>query len=142
MPGDLVQRQLADKRLAGLDQLDREAVELFKIIGGEVNIFTPVGYYRKYKEEDIPTDFPFSIRTSELSAFEWSEVFEIDLNTPIGSLIERIIETLKESYFPKTKTVVAETVDNVETGNAQDIDTSGSMAVYMKAIGKGVKSAK
>ncbi len=42
MPGDLVQRQLADKRLAGLDQLDREAVELFKIIGGEVNIFAPV----------------------------------------------------------------------------------------------------
>jgi len=62
-----------------------------------VNIFTPVGYYRKYKEEGIPTDFPFSIRTSELSAFEWSEVFEIDLNTPLGSLIERVTETLKES---------------------------------------------
>jgi len=62
-----------------------------------VNIFTPVGYYKKFKEEGIPTDFPFSIRTSELSAFEWSEVFEINLNTPIGSLIERTIETLKES---------------------------------------------
>ena len=42
MPGYLVQRQLADKRLAGLDQLDCETVELFKIIGGKVNIFTPV----------------------------------------------------------------------------------------------------
>ena len=62
-----------------------------------VNIFTPVGYYKKFKEEDIPTDFPFSIRTSELGAFEWSEVFEIDLNTPIGSLIERVIENLKEN---------------------------------------------
>lgn len=62
-----------------------------------VNIFTPIGYYKKFKEEGIPTDFPFSIRTSELSAFEWSEVFEINLNTPIGSLIERTIETLKES---------------------------------------------
>jgi intein/homing endonuclease len=62
-----------------------------------VNIFTPLGYYKQYKEEGIPTDFPFSIRTSELSSFEWSEVFEIDLNTSIGSLIERTIETLKES---------------------------------------------
>ena len=51
------------------------------------------------------------------------------------------LDTLKESYFPKNKTVT-ETTDDVETGNAQDIDTSGSMAVYMKAIGKGVKSAK
>jgi len=52
------------------------------------------------------------------------------------------LDTLKESYFPKNKPVVTETTDDVETGNAQDIDTSGSMAVYMKAIGKGVKSAK
>ena len=52
------------------------------------------------------------------------------------------LDTLKESYFPKNKQVVTETNDDVETGNAQDIDTSDSMAVYMKAIGKGVKSAK
>ena len=52
------------------------------------------------------------------------------------------LDTLKESYFPKNKQVVTETNDDVETGNAQDIDTTGSMAVYMKAIGKGVKSAK
>ena len=52
------------------------------------------------------------------------------------------LDTLKESYFPKNKPTVTETTDDVETGNAQDIDTTGSMAVYMKAIGKGVKSAK
>src|SRR3989344_4184422 len=62
-----------------------------------VNIFTPVGYYKQYKEEGIPTDFPFAIRTSELSAYEWSEVFNIDLNSPLGSLIDRVIENLKES---------------------------------------------
>ena len=52
------------------------------------------------------------------------------------------LDTLKESYFPKNKQVVTEIQDDVETVNAQDIDTSSSMAVYMKAIGKGVKSAK
>src|SRR3989338_3060082 len=62
-----------------------------------VNIFTPVGYYKQYKEKGIPTDFPFAIRTSELSAYEWSEVFNIDLNSPLGSLIDRVIENLKES---------------------------------------------
>ena len=52
------------------------------------------------------------------------------------------LDTLKESYFPKNKPTVTETTDDVETGNAQDIDTSGTMSAYMKAIGKGVKSAK
>ena len=46
------------------------------------------------------------------------------------------LDTLKESYFPKTKPVETQTVDDVETGTAQDIDTTGSMASYMKAIGK------
>ena len=62
-----------------------------------VNIFTPTGYYKKYKEQNIPTDFPFSIKTSELSAYEWSEIFEIELHSPVGSLIERVIDDLKES---------------------------------------------
>jgi len=46
------------------------------------------------------------------------------------------LDTLKESYFPKTKQVETKTVNDVETGTAQDIDTTGSMASYMKAIGK------
>ena len=52
------------------------------------------------------------------------------------------LDTLKENYFPKNKPTVTETQDDVETGNAQDIDTSSSMGAYMSAIGKGVKSAK
>jgi uncharacterized protein (DUF2267 family) len=50
--------------------------------------------------------------------------------------------TLKESYFPKSAPVVAEAIDDVETGIAQDIDTSDSMAAYMSAIGRTVNSAK
>jgi uncharacterized protein len=61
-----------------------------------VNIFTPVGYYKKYKEEGIPTDYPFSIKPSELSPYEWAEVFEVDINSQIGSLIQRVIENLNE----------------------------------------------
>ena len=78
-----------DKEL--LEEWDLEAKGL------NVNIFTPRGYYNRYKEEGIPTDFPFSIKTSELSAYEWSETFGIELNSPIGALIERVIETLKET---------------------------------------------
>ena len=47
--------------------------------------------------------------------------------------------TLKESYFPKTSAETTETVDDVETGTAQDIDLTPSMDAYMSAIGRTVK---
>ena len=50
------------------------------------------------------------------------------------------LDQLKESYFPKVKKEATETIDNVETGPAQDIDMTDSMAAYTKAIsnhGKG-----
>ena len=50
--------------------------------------------------------------------------------------------TLKESYFPNNTPIVTETIDDVETGTAQDVDTSGSMQAYMTAIGRTVNSAK
>jgi hypothetical protein len=50
--------------------------------------------------------------------------------------------TLKESYFPKSKPIETQTVDDVETGNAQDVDTTDSMQSYMRAIGKYGDGAK
>ena len=52
------------------------------------------------------------------------------------------LDTLKESYFPKVKPVETQTVDDVETGNAQDVDTTASMQSYMRAIGKYGNGAK
>jgi len=52
------------------------------------------------------------------------------------------LDTLKESYFPKVKPVETQTVDDVETGNAQDVDTTESMSSYMRAIGKFGNGAK
>jgi hypothetical protein len=66
-----------------------------------IQIFTPQGYYKDFKEKGIPTDFPFSIRPSELSASDWCMTFNIKLTHPIGVLIERIINGLtqkKESF--------------------------------------------
>ena len=51
------------------------------------------------------------------------------------------LDTLKESYFPKVKKETTENIDNVETGPAQDIDITDSMAAYSKAIGTAVKGA-
>lgn len=64
--------------------------------GINVQIFTPVGFYREYKEKGIPTDFPFSVKTSELSAEDWCMIFNVSITESIGILIERVINGLKE----------------------------------------------
>jgi len=64
--------------------------------GIKVQIFTPQGYYKDFKEKGIPTDFPFSIRPSELSASDWCMTFNIKLSHPLGVLIERVLTDLSE----------------------------------------------
>ena len=65
--------------------------------GLDVQIFTPSGYYEEYKEAGIPTDFPFSIKTNDLDASDWCMTFSVDMNDPLGVLIERVVDELKES---------------------------------------------
>jgi hypothetical protein len=67
--------------------------------GLDVQIFTPAGYYQKYKEEGIPTDFPFAIQPSELSITDWCLCFCIDRNSDTGVLIERILSTIEQKDY-------------------------------------------
>ncbi len=78
---------------------DKELLEQWHMKGKGLNvqIFTPEGYFNKYKEEGIPTDFPFSIKTNDLSASDWGMTFDISLEDPIGVVLERTIEELRET---------------------------------------------
>tara|TARA_Y100000310_G_C20636548_1_gene791489 strand:+ start:437 stop:1756 length:1320 start_codon:yes stop_codon:yes gene_type:complete len=64
--------------------------------GFDVNIFTPAGYHEAYKKSGIPTDKKFTLKTSELDAGDWCEVFEVRITSPIGVLIEKVVGELKE----------------------------------------------
>jgi len=63
----------------------------------DVKIYTPAGYYEKYKEQGIPTDKPFSIKPSELDGADWCMTFNLDITSAEGVLIEKIINDLKET---------------------------------------------
>jgi len=65
-----------------------------------IQIYTPKGYFKKFKEEGIPTDFAFSVKPSELSPADWCLTFGIELNTELGVFIEKIIANLEEAGKP------------------------------------------
>jgi len=52
--------------------------------GLDVIIYTPAGFYNKAKEEGIPTDYPFSIRPSELLGSDWNTTFGIPQESSRG----------------------------------------------------------
>ncbi len=66
--------------------------------GLDVKIYTPAGRYEEYKQKGIPTDFPFTIRPSEVSSEDWASVFGVSLLDPFGVLIERTVEKAKERF--------------------------------------------
>ena len=80
--------------------------------GINVQIFTPIGFYKEYKEKGIPTDFPFSIKISEINAEEWCMIFNVSITESIGILIERIINNLKEEGIDYDMKDILKAIEN------------------------------
>ena len=64
--------------------------------GLDVQIYTPTSFFEEYRNKGIPTDFPFAIQPNELTPEDWCITFDVNINEPIGVLIERAINTLRE----------------------------------------------
>ncbi len=60
----------------------------------EVKIYTPSGFFKTFKEEGIPTDFPFSIRPLDVNPEDWCMSFDININSPEGVLITKVVQEL------------------------------------------------
>ncbi len=59
-------------------------------------IYVPFGSYSGYKERGIPVDLPFSINPSEISAGDWCGIFNVDVTSPFGALIGRVVTGLRK----------------------------------------------
>jgi len=64
--------------------------------GLNVTIYTPKGYFKKYKEDGIPTDFPFSIKPNDLDVDDWLLTFDLGENDPIGVLVQKTLHDLRK----------------------------------------------
>jgi len=90
-------------------------------------------------KEQVMSEVSSDLAETEIEKFK-SLIEDVDYSNE-ASYREKL-STLKESYFPKSAPVVTEAIDDAQTGQAQDVDSSGSMAAYMSAIGRTVNSAK
>jgi hypothetical protein len=92
--------------------------------GIDVKIFTPIEYYAKFKEQGIPTDYPFSLDPSELDQDDWCHAFRQDKYSPNGTLITRAVLDLKES---KGKYSVDDILEYVKNDNEAEKNTKDAV---------------
>ncbi|MBI4057812.1 ATP-binding protein [Candidatus Microgenomates bacterium] len=64
--------------------------------GMKINVFTPKGFFDEYRKKGVPADYRFALKTSELDAGDWCEVFGVALTEPIGIFVERLISQAHE----------------------------------------------
>lgn len=60
-----------------------------------VKVFVPFGRVEDYKQKGIPFDSTFALKCSELEAEDWITLFNLQMTSLSGVLIERIINELK-----------------------------------------------
>jgi hypothetical protein len=77
---------------------DRDLLKLWDLEPKKMDIviYCPEGFFKKARDEGIPVDVPFSVKTSELTAEDWCLTFGISETEPLGVLIERVILDLQD----------------------------------------------
>ncbi|AKB86179.1 ATP-binding protein [Methanococcoides methylutens] len=64
--------------------------------GFDAEVFVPAGHVDEYRERHIEVT-PFSIPVAQLHGYDWCELFSIKTTSPLGVLLVRIIEEMRES---------------------------------------------
>ncbi len=62
-----------------------------------VVVFSPFGYFQKFREKGIVVDKEFAIKISELETEDWISLFQLKFTDPIAVLIESVLFELKET---------------------------------------------
>ncbi len=78
-----------EKDKALLDEWELETKSL------PARVFVPFGKAQEYKDKNIPVDSTFALQASELEAEDWLSIFNLQMTSLAGVLIEQHISELK-----------------------------------------------
>ena len=92
----------------------------------------------KLVREQVISEVSEDLADTEIEKFK-SLTQDVDFGNE-DSFREKL-DTLKESYFPKSHTHSDEAIDDEDGSTAQDVDTTDSMKTYMSAISRNQKAS-
>lgn len=94
-----------------------------------VDIYCPEGFFKEYNKKGIPVDIPFTIKTSELNADDWCNVFDVEITNNIGILIERILSKLENSNYDINKII-----NLIQKDKKADLNTKNATENRFQAV--------
>lgn len=64
----------------------------------DATVYIPEGQVNDFEKKEMPYDDTFTINPGELTAEDWSLAFDIERNSDMGILLERVISALKDKF--------------------------------------------
>ncbi len=80
-----------------------------------VKVFVPYGHFENYREKGMPIDKPFALDPNEMNAEDWILTFGLDMINPVGVLIERTINKLKQKGELTIKGIIQAIEEDTKT---------------------------
>ncbi|WP_440946232.1 ATP-binding protein [Methanosarcina sp. T3] len=98
--------------------------------GLEIEVFVPAGKVEAYKKRNIEVK-PFSISIRDLSGSQWCRVLRIEEVSPLGILLVRTIESLREKGDPYS---FEDIISEIFRDTRSDPITKGAAENYFRAV--------
>ena len=96
----------------------------------ETEIFVPAGKVEAYRKRNIDVK-PFSISIKELSGSQWCRIFKIEEVSPLGILLVRTIESLRERGYAYS---LEDIINEVLQDTRSDPASKGAAENYFRAV--------
>ncbi|MHC1756005.1 MAG: ATP-binding protein [Methanosarcina sp.] len=98
--------------------------------GLETEIFVPAGKVEAYKKRNIQVKF-FSISIRELSGSQWCRILKIEEVSPLGILLVRTVESLREKGEPYS---FEDIISEIFLDTRSDSASKGAAENYFRAV--------
>jgi DNA helicase HerA-like ATPase len=98
--------------------------------GLETEVFVPAGQVDTYKKRNIEVK-PFSLSIRELSGSQWCRVLKIEEISPLGILLVRTVESLREKDEPFS---FEDIISEIFLDTRSDSASKGAAENYLRAV--------
>ncbi|WIM44698.1 ATP-binding protein [Methanosarcina mazei] len=98
--------------------------------GLEIEVFVPAGNIEAYKKRNIEVK-PFSISIRELSGSQWCRILRVEEVSPLGILLVRVVESLREKEDPYS---FEDIINEIFLDERSDSASKGAAENYFRAV--------
>lgn len=102
----------------------------------DVNVMVPYGHVKMFSNDNIPFDSTFSLKPSELNTSDWALSFNIDFDTEMGILLQRVMRQI----YGSGNYTIRDIIDVIRKEDAQSTVKEGLINRFTVADDWGIFS--